>query len=96
MANSEEEISDTEQVSVPSPKVPRLGSGHQRSSTKKFTGAAAYKSAFQACWQKKWPVKNDQYSFQCTVSRLLVVGTRVKEMSPDTLLQFSISKILRQ
>ena len=71
MADSEEEISDTEQVSVPSPKVPRLGSGQQRSSTKKFTGAAAYKSAFQACWQKKWPcikpVKNDQYSFQCTV-----------------------------
>lgn len=78
MADSGEEISDTEQVSVPSPKIPRLGGG-QGSSTRKFAGASVYKSSFQACWQKKWPcikpVKNDQHCFQCTVcSKTLSCG----------------------
>ena len=53
MADSEEDISDTdhEQLSVPSPKRAKVIDGQQR----KFTGAAAYKSGFQACWQKRWP-----------------------------------------
>ena len=72
MADSEEDISDTdhEQQPVPSPKRAKVIDG-QQSSIKKFTGAAAYKSGFQACWQKRWPcikpVKDDPHSFHCTV-----------------------------
>ena len=68
MAESEEEISDSEELAPPSPKAPKLDT---RGSFKKFTGAAVYQSGFQACWQKKWPcikpVKSDPHSFQCTV-----------------------------
>ena len=56
MAESEEDIGDTdhEQLPVPSPKRAKVIDG-QQSSIKTFTGAAAYKSGFQACWQKRWP-----------------------------------------
>ena len=62
IADSEEDISDTdhEQLPVPSPKKAKVIDG-QQSSIKKFTGAAAYKSGFQACWQKRWPCIKPYY-----------------------------------
>lgn len=62
--------SNWEELQVPSPK--RLKEDdNQQTSSKKFTGAAVYKSSFRPCWQKKWsyitPVKNDPHSFHCTV-----------------------------
>jgi len=68
MADGEE---DTKQWQVPLTK--RANVDGQQSSMKKIrpTGAAVYKSAFQACWQKKWPyvkpVNDDPHSFHCTV-----------------------------
>lgn len=52
MADGEE---DTKQLQVHSTK--RVKVDGQQSSMKRImpTGAAVYKSAFQACWQKKWP-----------------------------------------
>ena len=50
MPDSEEDFSNTEQLSVPSPKSPKLDHEQQRRSVKKFAGEAGYKSSFQACW----------------------------------------------
>ena len=56
-------LSDDADSNAPSPKRPR--------ESKKYGGAYAYKSKFQALWQKKWPcivpVKDSPLMFQCTV-----------------------------
>ena len=50
----------------PSPKQLRVDE-----STRKYTGAAVYKSKFKPWWEKKWPfvklVKDDIHAFHCTV-----------------------------
>ena len=41
------------------------------STSKKFGGAALYKTKFQSSWQKAWPfitpIKDNQHAFHCTV-----------------------------
>ena len=56
-----------------SPKSPRAEqeAEQQMSCFKRLSGAALYKSTFQASWTKKWPfvklVRGDKTSFKCTV-----------------------------
>ena len=56
-----------------SPKSPRLEqeAEQQMSGFRRLSGAALYKSTFQASWTKKWPfvkpVKGDKTLFRCTV-----------------------------
>ena len=59
------------------------------SMSKKFGGAAIYKTKFQDSWTKKWPfvqpVKDNLYQFHCTTCfRNLSCGIKVKLILLDT------------
>ena len=62
-----------EELGPASPKSPRLEQEAEQkmSGFRRLSGAALYKSTFQASWTKKWPfvkpVNGDKTSFRCTV-----------------------------
>ena len=70
MIADDEENSDSEQqTSSGAQKRPRTAASS--TSTKKYTGAATYKSKFQPSWHKKWPCikarRDNPHAFECTV-----------------------------
>ena len=72
--SADDENSDTDsEQQTSAQKRPRTAasSGSRTTSCKKYTGAATYKSRFQASWQKKWPCikarRDNPHAFECIV-----------------------------